>query len=157
MGDVNFYHLTRSQPDTALAMIAGRALDRGWRVAVRTGSADRARWLDERLWLTSDDGFLPHGLAGGAHDDLQPVLITTGALPADRGCLVLMDGADVDAAAAMAAERTCVLFDGNDTAAVEFARDQWRALTGAGLAAVYWSEEGGGWQKKAETVARPAP
>ena len=30
------------------------------------------------------------------------------------------------------------------------ARSQWRELTAAGAAAQYWSEEGGGWQKKAE-------
>jgi len=35
------------------------------------------------------------------------------------------------------------------------ARAQWRSLTGAGIAAEYWSEESGRWQKKAESVARP--
>jgi DNA polymerase-3 subunit chi len=31
------------------------------------------------------------------------------------------------------------------------ARDQWRGLTRAGIAAQYWSEESGSWVKKAET------
>ena len=62
-----------------------------------------------------------------------------------------VDGAEVSAQEVQALERVCILFDGNDTAAVQAARDQWKALTGAGCAAQYWSEETGRWEKKAET------
>jgi DNA polymerase-3 subunit chi len=34
---------------------------------------------------------------------------------------------------------------------VQAARVQWKALTGAGCAAQYWSEESGNWEKKAES------
>lgn len=156
MGEVFFYHLTRSAPEAALVMITGRALANGWRVAVRVTATDRAAELDQRLWLTGEEGFLPHGLAGGPHDDLQPVLITAGALPAGCACVIALEGADMAAAEAAAAERACILFDGNDPAAVEAARGQWKALTGAGLAAVYWSEESGRWQRKAESGAKDA-
>lgn len=47
-------------------------------------------------------------------------------------------------------ERVCVLFDGNDDLALNRARGQWKALTDAGCAAQYWSEESGRWEKKAE-------
>ena len=40
--------------------------------------------------------------------------------------------------------------DGNDPAALDIARGQWKALTDAGCAAQYWSEESGRWEKKAE-------
>ena len=36
---------------------------------------------------------------------------------------------------------------------VQGAREQWRAVTGAGLAAVYWAQEGGRWVKKHESAA----
>ena len=47
-------------------------------------------------------------------------------------------------------ERVCILFDGHDGMALDAARGQWRALTGAGCKAQYWSEESGRWEKKAE-------
>jgi DNA polymerase-3 subunit chi len=47
--------------------------------------------------------------------------------------------------------RVCILFDGNDDAALDTARGQWKALTRAGCSAQYWSEESGRWEKKAET------
>ena len=48
------------------------------------------------------------------------------------------------------------LFDGNDTARLQAARAQWKAMTGAGHAAQYWSEETGHWEKKAESPAKSA-
>ncbi len=123
------------------------------RVAVRLQDRTRAEWLDQKLWLGPEESFLPHGLAGGAHDAMQPVLLTTGAVPDGVQCLMALDGADVSAAEVAALERACVIFDGNDDGAVAAARVQWKVLTGAGLAAEYWSEESGRWQKKAESGA----
>ena len=154
MGAVYFYHLTRSAAEQALAMLIERSLAAGWRVAVRLRETARAEWLDQKLWLGAEDGFLAHGLAGGPHDALQPVLLTTGAVPEGVQCLMALDGAEVTAAEGAALERACVIFDGNDEASVAAARAQWKALTAAGLAAQYWSEESGRWQKKAETAGR---
>ena len=50
-------------------------------------------------------------------------------------------------------ERVSVIFDGNDPEAVNQARAQWKALTDAGCAAQYWSEESERWEKKAERGA----
>ena len=152
MGAVYFYHLTRKPLEETLPALLHKALGAGWRVAVRAREAARLEWLDEKLWLEPEDGFLPHGIAGGAHDADQPVLLTLGAeCPNGAVCVMAVDGAEVSAQEVQALERVCILFDGNDTAAVQAARDQWKALTGAGCAAQYWSEETGRWEKKAET------
>ncbi|MBC7155901.1 MAG: DNA polymerase III subunit chi [Rhodobacteraceae bacterium] len=150
MGAVWFYHLTQSPPDRVLALLLPRALEAGWRVAVRSPDAARLDWLDEQLWLGAEEAFLPHGRAGGPHDADQPVLLTTAAdCPNGASCVIALDGAPVSAAEAAALARACILFDGHDPAALEAARAQWRALTGAGLAAEYWAEDGGRWQRKA--------
>ncbi|MEL6800175.1 MAG: DNA polymerase III subunit chi, partial [Pseudomonadota bacterium] len=149
MGAAYFYHLTRSPLEATLPMLLGKALGAGWRVAVRGVEDTRLDWLDEKLWL--GDGFLPHGRAGGEFDAEQPVLLTTDTEAANGAvCLMAVDGAVVAADEVAALERVCILFDGNDGDAVQAARDQWKALTGAGCAAQYWSQEGGGWEKKAE-------
>ncbi len=123
----------------------------GWRVAVRGVSAERMEWLDEKLWLGPEEGFLPHGVAGGEFDADQPVLLTTGAASNGAVCVMAVDGAEVAAEEVQALERVCILFDGNDPEAVETARGQWRSLTEAGCSAQYWSQESGSWQKKAES------
>lgn len=152
MGEAYFYHMTRSPLEETLPVLLGKALEAGWRVVVRGPDAARLDWLDQRLWLGPEAGFLPHGRAGGPHDRDQPVLLTSGDdVPNGAACLVSVDGAEIRAEEVAEVERAMVLFDGNDPAAVETARDQWRALTGAGTKAKYWSQESGGWKMMAES------
>jgi DNA polymerase III subunit chi len=154
MGNALFYHLTRSPMEATLPMLLTRSLEAGWHVVVRGTKRDRLDWLDQKLWTGPEDGFLPHGVAGGAHDAAQPILLTLGQeIPNGARCLMSVDGAPVAPADCEGLERVCVIFDGNDPAAVDTARGQWKALTGAGLPAQYWSEESGRWQKKAESGA----
>ncbi|MFD3189717.1 DNA polymerase III subunit chi [Sedimentitalea sp. HM32M-2] len=151
MGAAYFYHLTRHSMDQTLSVLLGKARQAGWRIAVRGTDPDRMAWLDEKLWLGPEDGFLPHGLAGGAHDADQPILLTTGVQAANAPeCLFAVDGAEVGAPEVAALERVCILFDGNDEQAVQHARVQWKTLTDAGCSAQYWSEAAGHWEKKAE-------
>jgi len=151
MGAAYFYHLTQRPLEVTLPLLLGKALQAGWRVAVRGRDPARMDWLDQKLWLGPEDGFLPHGVAGGPHDAEQPVLLTTGAeRPNGAMCVMAVDGAEVHPDEVQALERVCILFDGNDTDAVTVARGQWKALTAAGCSAQYWSEASGKWEKKAE-------
>ncbi len=152
MGAAYFYHLTqRTQVDT-LRMLLGKSLENGWRVAVR-GTQDAAlAALDRALWLGPEDGFLPHGIAGGSADADQPVLLTTALTAANNpDCVMSVDGAQITPEEVGALQRVCVLFDGNDPVALDAARGQWKMLKDAGASAQYWSEESGRWEKKAET------
>lgn len=151
MGEAYFYHLTQAPLEVTLRVLLGKSLGAGWRVAVRGRSDAMLDRLDEQLWLMPEDSFLPHGRAGGDHDADQPVLLTTGSAGNAPTCLVSVEGANVDAAEVGAMERVMVLFDGHDDAALQTAREQWKALTGAGCAAKYWSEASGRWEMKAES------
>lgn len=151
MGAVYFYHLTRQPLEHTLPALLDKARQAGWRIAVRGTDPARMDWLDEKLWLGPEDGFLPHGRAGGPHDADQPILLTTSAVSGNGAtCIMAVDGAPVEAEEVAALERVCILFDGNNDMAVQHARGQWKALTDAGCSAQYWSEESGRWEKKAE-------
>ncbi len=148
MGNVLFYHLTRSPAEALLPVLIGKSLAVGWRVELRGTDPGRMDWLDRQLWQR--EGFLPHGLAGGAHDARQPVLLTVPGQAAgnDPSCLMVLDGAEVESAECGRLERACIIFDGGDAGAVARARDQWKSLTGADVTAEYWSEESGRWERK---------
>lgn len=152
MGAAFFYHLTHRPLEATLPALLDKALAAGWRVAVRGRDQGRMAWLDEKLWLGPEERFLPHGMAGGPNDALQPVLLTVGPEAGNApDCVMSVDGADVVPEELERLSRVCILFDGNDPDAVQHARGQWKALTGAGCAAEYWSEESGRWEKKAES------
>ena len=145
-----FYHLTRSSPEDTLAMLLQRALAQGWRVMIRGTDRAALERLDARLWTEPAEGFLPHGLEGGPQDADQPVLIGQGPVTNGARGLFLIDGAATAAEEARGLERVWLLFDGGDGAALTAARAAWKRLTEAGVAAQYWSEESGRWEKKAE-------
>lgn len=151
MGDALFYHLTSSNAVQTLHALLPRAIKAQWQVELRGTDASRMAAMDQALWLGDEADFLPHGLAGGDHDADQPVLLTWSSDGAGRACIMTVEGADVTPEEVTAADRTCILFDGLDEAAVQRARDQWRALTGAGIKAQYWAQDGSRWEKRAES------
>lgn len=148
MGSALFYHLTRSPAEQLLPVLIGKSLQAGWRVELRGTDPARMQRLDDHLWR--GEGFLPHGLAGGPHDPRQPVLLTVAGQAAANtpSCLMALDGVQVDPGECTDLQRCCIIFDGGDQAATARARDQWKALTGAGVTAEYWSEESGRWERK---------
>jgi DNA polymerase-3 subunit chi len=66
---------------------------------------------------------------------------------------MLLDGATLDFQQAAALKRVWVLFEEEDTAGRQMARDLWSRLGKSGLATQYWAEEAGTWTKKMD---RPA-
>lgn len=154
MGAVYFYHLTRSPVEDTLPMLLEKAMGAGWRILVRGQDAGRMDLLDEKLWTRSEEGFLPHGRRGGAHDARQPVLLDHQPNSAEAfQCLMSVDGAGFEPGEAASLDRICVLFDGNDADAVQTARVQWKSTTDAGIEAQYWAQEGTRWTKKATANA----
>ena len=155
MGEVWFYHLTTTPLEEALVPMILRSRAQGWRVEVRGRQRERMAQLDAALWIAAKEAFLPHGLEGGPHDAVQPVLLTTGpgAAVGEFACVIAVQGADLLPDEVVRLARGCILFDGGDAGATEVARQQWRLLTEAGHGAKYWAEEGGRWSMKRE---RPA-
>jgi DNA polymerase III subunit chi len=154
VGAVYFYHLTRSAPEATVQTLLGKSLAAGWRVAVRARSSAMLERLDDLLWLAPEDGFMPHGRAGGPQDAAQPVLLTTSpVLPNGAACVIAVEGAEISPDEVRNLERVCILFDGMNEAELSHARGQWKALSDAGCSAQYWSEETGKWMKKAEKPA----
>lgn len=152
MGAAYFYHLTRKPLVETLMMLLAKSLENNWKVAVRGTDAAGLEALDAALWQGPQEGFLPHGLAGGPHDADQPILLTRERQAANAPqCVMCVHGAEVAAEEIAALDRVCILFDGNDDLALDAARAQWKALKDAGASAQYWSEESGRWEKKAET------
>lgn len=148
MTEIGFYHLTRTPLAQALPRLLGRVLASGGRAFVLAGEAERVAGLDAALWTAADPDWLPHGVAGGEHDALQPILLGTADAPPANGArfLLLVDGAE--SARLGAYDRVLDLFDGADDAAVAAARARWSAAKAAGHALTYWQQGPAGWEKR---------
>ncbi|MFE3836965.1 DNA polymerase III subunit chi [Pseudogemmobacter sonorensis] len=161
MGAVKFYQLGQTALEDAVRPLLEGALAQGWPVSLRGPDRAALALLDERLWLSPANGFLPHGVEGGPHDARQPVLIGAGAAsgapmatptPAnDPRAVLLLGGAQVDPDESRRMERVWLLFEARDPAQLEAARAEWRAVCAAGLVAEFWSDASGRWEKKAQS------
>lgn len=148
MTDIGFYHLTRTGPDKALPQLLGRTLAAGQRAVVLCGDAERLAALDTALWQATDPDWLPHGTAADGDAELQPIWLTSeDAAPNGARFLFLIDG--TQSARLDAFDRVFDLFDGNDEAAVQAARERWSTAKAAGHTLTYWQQGPRGWEKKA--------
>ena len=137
----DFYQLSQTPVEGALPALAVKMREAGARVLVVSADAAQLSRISDALWAVKDN-FLAHGMAGGAHDARQPILLT-GTLDAanDARFLALADGRW--RAGAEAFERVFMLFDGST---IDDARATWRSLDGLdGLIRKYWRQEGKGW------------
>ena len=147
MTEILFYHLETQPLERVIPVLLERTLERGWRAVVEVGSQERAEALDMVLWTYRDDSFLPHALAGGDTDPLQPLLLTTGPEnPNAANVRFFVDRAVPQSGEGY--ERLVYMFSGHDPDAVTEARVAWKAL-GQGNALTYWQQDANGrWVKK---------
>ena len=151
MSEVFFYHLTSSTLEQTLPQLLERSLQNNWRVLVRSGDERQMQWLDERLWGGNTPQFIPHGISGTENDGDQPVLLTTDDKNANAAhALMLVQGAKTTAAEVIKFDRVSLVFNGNEPEVLQSAREDWKVLTDAGVAAKYWSQASGKWEMKAE-------
>ena len=142
MTETLFYHLERRALEDVLPGLVEKSLQRGWRAAIKTDSAERSDALDTLLWTYDDQSFLPHAQAGDGEPAAQPVLISVeegkpnsaqiffyvgGAMPADWNGL-------------QGLARVVLLFDGKDSQALAYARAAWKEAKAAGHDVTYWKE-----------------
>lgn len=148
--EVGFYHLTRTPLERALPKLLEKVLEQGGKAVVLASSEDRVEALNAALWTYDDRAWLPHGSARDGHAERQPIWLSDrDENPNSATFLFLTDGAQSARISDYA--RAFELFDGRDPAAVEAARDRWRAYKQAGFRLTYWQQtDRGGWERKAE-------
>lgn len=139
MARVDFYHLTRDSAESALAMLAGKALGAGQRMMVVSADPAQRGAIARSLWEAP--GFLANGEAGGEDDARQPVLIGGAPTAANgAGIVALADGEWRDEA--LGFDRALLLFSETTIAG---ARECWRALAPRDeVECHYWSQDANG-------------
>ncbi len=143
---VDFYQLGGTPVESVIARLAERLLAEEQRLLVVASDEAQLARLDRLLWDQGPTSFLPHGLAGGADDARQPILLsTTPDAPNLARNMLIADGEWREAA--LAFDRAFYLFD---EATLEGARLAWKLLAGReGVERRYWAQEDGRWVQKA--------
>ena len=142
---VDFYQLAGTPPEPVIAGIAKRILAEDGRLLIVAEDEPFLARLDRILWDQGATSFLPHGIAGGADDARQPILLSTSPdAPNLARNMLIADGQWRDSA--LSYDRSFYLFD---EAALQAARLSWKLLSGQeNVERRYWARDGGKWVKK---------
>ncbi|MEO6092129.1 MAG: DNA polymerase III subunit chi [Novosphingobium sp.] len=138
---VDFYQLSRDPVEAVLPAIARNTLNADERLLVVSGDPDHLERIGVGLWNRFPESFLAHGKVGGAHDAMQPILLSHELSPGNgaRYC-ALADGVWREAEAPFA--RMFLLFD---DARLQQARECWRMLaTRDGAERHFWKQDAKG-------------
>ena len=142
---VDFYQLGAAPVEQVIASIAGKVLAEDGHLLLVADDEQLLGRLDRLLWDQGAANFLPHGLAGGADDARQPILLSaTTDAPNRARNLLIADGEWREAA--LTFDRAFYLFD---NATLEGARLAWKLLSGREeVERRYWAQEDGKWVQK---------
>lgn len=144
---VDFYHLTATPLDRALAQIAEKVVGGGNRLLIVADSEAQRADLDRLLWTYGTETFLPHAQIGGETDTAQPILIAPDVNAANGARFVaLADGIWRDEA--LAFDRAFHFFDDER---IREARLAWKALGDHdAVDRRYWKQnDAGRWEQAA--------
>jgi DNA polymerase III subunit chi len=144
---VDFYQLGQTPFEQVIASLAEKLLAQDARLLIVAEDETLLARLDRLLWDRGATSFLPHGLAGGADDARQPILLSTSPdAPNLARNMLIADGQWREAA--LGYDRAFYLFD---NAALEGARLAWKLLSGRdGVERRFWAQdERGRWNEKA--------
>jgi DNA polymerase-3 subunit chi len=139
---VDFYQLSRDPAEAVLPQLARNTLNAGERLLVVSGDEAQLGRISDGLWTRIPESFLAHGRSGGAHDALQPILLSAGIAPGNGArFLAIADGVWREGEPAF--ERTFYLFG---EATLQPARDCWRMLgQRGGVERRFWKQQGRKW------------
>jgi DNA polymerase-3 subunit chi len=143
---VDFYQLGGIALESLIGRLAERLLGENQRLLIVAEDELLLARLDRLLWDQSPTSFLPHGIAGGADDQRQPILLSTSPdAPNLARNMLIADGQWRDSA--LGYDRAFFLFHSE---AVADARLAWKLLAGRdGVERRYWAQgEGGGWTQQ---------
>lgn len=147
MTDIAFYHLEHLPLEKALPALLDKVLSSGKKAVVKMRSEALLKNLDASLWTAGHTKFIPHTAAINEDTEHTPIFLTLAAEnPISANVQVVLEGAGFDAGF----ERVLVMFNGQDPAELQEARNNWKQLKEQGHTLAYWQQESsGGWKKAA--------
>ena len=146
--EISFYHLTAQPLNIALPKLLSKVRSANMKVVVKVRNLEDMNDIDQVLWTYEAESFLAHDTLKSKYQKDQPIYITTDEEnPAIADVLVLTDGSTSEDMESY--KRVLDIFDGNNSSALDAARERWSKYKNDGYVISYFQQtESGGWVKK---------
>ena len=145
--EVSFYRLTTLPLLRAAPKLIEKIYYSKQNLVVITENPEMITPLDQGLWSYSTKHFIAHGTFNDPHPKEQPIYLTHKIENPNNASLIMVLGR-VELENNLA-NKYLYMFDGNDKAQLEFARNKWKEYQKQGISSTYWQQnESGSWEKQ---------
>jgi DNA polymerase-3 subunit chi len=147
---IQFYHLTNMPLQMALSRLVKKIWESGMHVCITADSAQQDV-ISKALWEQEGAVFLPNCAAEEADAAQHPIVIAAEPTTVNQAEIVVITNGVEYQPTMPAFSKVLMMFDGQNDAALQRARQLWKHYQQQGYSLIYHQQqEGGGWQKMRE-------
>ena len=141
-----FYNASHRDVVTDVSGLAENIYKENNKIIVFCSDQETAEVIDDFLWSTRDDSFIPHTKKKPGKDSLDPILVTTDL----DGCyehdvLIALNGILINEKDWERFAKIYYFFDDQDTKEKENARSMWKSFSSLDIDCRYWINEKNKW------------
>ena len=141
-----FYNMSHRDVVADIAWLAENIFKKNNRIVIFCTDQETTEVVDDFLWSTRDDSFIPHSKKKDGKDTFDPILVTADLDGSyDHNVLLALNGALIKEKDWQRFAKIYYFFDNQDIKEKENARSMWKSFSSLNIDCKYWINEKNKW------------
>ena len=141
-----FYNASHRDVVADIAWLAENIFKKNNRIVIFCTDQETTEVVDDFLWSTRDDSFIPHSKKKDGKDTFDPILVTADLDGSyDHNVLLALNGGLIKEKDWQRFAKIYYFFDDQDIKERENARSMWKSFSSLNIECKYWINEKNKW------------
>ena len=141
-----FYNMSHRDVVADIAWLAENIFKKNNRIVIFCTDQETTEVVDDFLWSTRDDSFIPHSKKKDGKDTFDPILVTADLDGVyDHNVLLALNGGLIKEKDWQRFAKIYYFFDDQDIKEKENARSMWKSFSSLNIDCKYWINEKNKW------------
>ena len=141
-----FYNVSHRDVVADIAWLAENIFKKNNRIVIFCADQETTEVVDDFLWSTRDDSFIPHSKKKDGKDTFDPILVTADLDGSyDHNVLLALNGGLIKEKDWQRFAKIYYFFDDQDIKEKENARSMWKSFSSLNIDCKYWINEKNKW------------
>ena len=141
-----FYNVSHRDVVSDIAWLAENIFKKNNRIVIFCADQETTEVVDDFLWSTRDDSFIPHSKKKDGKDTFDPILVTTDLDGSyEHNVLLALNGVLIKEKDWQRFAKIYYFFDDQDIKEKENARSMWKSFSSLNIDCKYWINEKNKW------------
>ena len=141
-----FYNMSHRDVVADIAWLAENIFKKNNRIVIFCTDQETTEVVDDFLWSTRDDSFIPHSKKKDGKDTFDPILVTADLDGSyDHNVLLALNGGLIKEKDWQRFAKIYYFFDEQDIKERENARSMWKSFSSLNIECKYWINEKNKW------------